>query len=895
MAIEQLQIERSNGHDTEPGLAHSNLGALALVADPEASQLVAMDSIEGLKEGALGGNCLVYEGLNPATEPMIEKRLILGTGKLVFVPSFDGSRPIAFAKGLFEHMSLPPPPDFPEGRVNEQSKVPSLLNLPNYWAFAIGTDAEAKLDGTNLDIRTLDMDHGVLTAGGVVTDSAGRQTDVTYTQFLDMHNPNQAVMRVRFRPHYSGEVTVRTGIDGSLDPGDKDYYKNVEAKQIGDEHSFHSGILYTANSKGDGHQIAIAQQARIYDVDQVLPIRPGFSEARSRRSWQNFTLSVESGKEYEMVTVSSIHTDVDPELQESSGSFPAALAVADIFAPVGDFGQRIEEHTQEWDKLWRKNSIKIVGDDLVQFGLKFNMFHLMAEVGNGSEQYGVGAKIGNAEDGGYNGHTFWDTDIFELPELTTEQRRSFLLFRHSLLPGAREKANKNGFKGAWYPWEAYSPTPPGVSGEGCPEQVYNAAGRLVPIKTLSESIHISADVAFATMKYCRETRDKDFLEQYGAEIVIESARFLASRAQLSDDGQYIYENVTGPDEYHEDVTNNAFTLLMAAHTLQLAEQLMQNGLITDGLLDKLSDLEGITKEALIVDLAHLREVRQNLYIPFDSETLTFSAFDGWDELIHVDLTDDKYRDIKQMDAKILGENPPPTDKSDDELTDDERNPVRRTDVIKQHDTVLALTLLGSQVLDFLPPDVRGQLRQRYGSDDAITQAIYVANYNKYAPQTSDGSSLSPSTTVLAHLKSGGDPDACYQKFRNLVLMDLSPKNTHETEMGLHTANIGASAWVATEGFMGIEAIDSMLHINPRLPSSWAQAERVISYFGQLLRVSIDQAAGKISVVLLDPLKDSIFPIEIEGKRRVLTEQSPHVTLDLVASAKKYVAYENIPA
>src|SRR5690606_18278762 len=148
-----------------------------------------------------------------------------------------------------------------------------------------------------------------------------------------------------------------------------------------------------------------------------------------------------------------------------------------------------------------------------------------------------------------------------------EIARNLLLYRYNTLPGARRKARANGFRGAQYAWESAL-----TGDEVTPTWVPDFTGqKLVRIWTGDIEIHISADVAYAIMQYWRVTCDDQFMRDYGAEIILDTARFWADRAELEEvDGQrqYSYRDVIGPDEYHEHVDNNIYTNRMAQWHLE---------------------------------------------------------------------------------------------------------------------------------------------------------------------------------------------------------------------------------------------------------------------------------------------------------------------------------------
>jgi trehalose/maltose hydrolase-like predicted phosphorylase len=195
----------------------------------------------------------------------------------------------------------------------------------------------------------------------------------------------------------------------------------------------------------------------------------------------------------------------------------------------------------------------------MQRAVRFAVYHLTSAANPEDDRVSIGARALTGD--AYIGHVFWDTEIYLLPFYTAvwpEAARALLMYRFHTLPGARAKAAHFGFKGALYAWESAD-----TGEETTPERVVGADGKLVDILTGRMEHHISADVAYAVWQYWHFTGDDDFFLRAGAEILLDTARFWASRAVTEADGKRHIRHVIGPDEYHEDVDDNAFTNVMA--------------------------------------------------------------------------------------------------------------------------------------------------------------------------------------------------------------------------------------------------------------------------------------------------------------------------------------------
>ncbi|MER3425607.1 MAG: glycoside hydrolase family 65, partial [Nitrospiraceae bacterium] len=183
-------------------------------------------------------------------------------------------------------------------------------------------------------------------------------------------------------------------------------------------------------------------------------------------------------------------------------------------------------------------------DEQAQRTLRFAIYHLVGAGNPNDERASIGARglTGKA----YRGHVFWDTEIYLLPFYAFTHpptARALLMYRYHTLPAAAKKARGLNYDGALYAWESTD-----TGEETTPLSALGPTGQMTNILTGVQEHHISADIAYAVWQYWRATADDDFFVQAGAEIMLETARFWASRARLEADGCYHIREVIGPDE-----------------------------------------------------------------------------------------------------------------------------------------------------------------------------------------------------------------------------------------------------------------------------------------------------------------------------------------------------------
>lgn len=449
-------------------------------------------------------------------------------------------------------------------------------------------------------------------------------------------------------------------------------------------------------------------------------------------------------------------------------------------------------HRRAWRDRWLDADIVVDGDAGSQLALRFALYHLIAAADPESDVASVGAR--GLTGPGYRGHVFWDTEIFVLPFFVwthPETARALLAYRHRTLPAARAKAQRLGYEGALYAWESAD-----TGEETTPEHVVLPDGHRLTILTGIQEHHIAADVAWAVMQYWQVTGDDAFLEEMGAEIVVETARFWASRVTRGEDGRAHICTVIGPDEYHEGVDDNAYTNVMARWNLRTA------GRVCDRLPEVAARL-GVGAE----DRGRWDELAGALVDNFDPETLVYEQFHGFYGLEPV-------RAVDLAPRPFTGEM----------VVGVER--LRRTQIVKQADVVM----LGVLLPDEVGPDAQ------------------AANYAHYEPLTSHGSSLSPAMHALVAARVGR-LDEAQGYFELAGGVDLHNRMGNAAD-GVHIATIGGLWQAAAFGFGGVRADGDTVRLDPRLPPAWDGLAFAVRWRGS--RLGVDVRGDKLEIELDGP-------------------------------------------
>lgn len=656
-----------------------------------------------------------------------------------------------------------------------------LVNFPSWFALRVFLeDEEFTLStGQILDYhRELDMANGLLTRRVTWISPEGRQATIQFERFMNMADVHHAALRFSiFEVKFAGQIHFHAPIPGfvcneryrhwgHVDQGFSDRgfpYLEIETLQT----KIRAGIAQSINIESN-HTVDYQNWNAKWVPTQVM------------------TIPVTPGEKIEGTKHCVIYTNEDV-----TDPIKTAKETALAYRQVG-FNQALNANNEIWNKLWESSNVTIVGDDRADRALRYNLFQVLVAAPRHSDKVSIGAKTLSGY--GYRGHVFWDTEIFILPFLIFTQpkiAKNLLMYRYHTLPGARAKANAQGFKGAMFAWESAA-----TGEEVTPKWVTGPDGELIRIWCGDIEQHITADVVYAINQYWQATGDDGFMEDYGAEIVFSAAQFFASRLEWSPDNQsYHIRDVIGPDEYHEHVDDNAFTNLMAKWVLNYSIQ------VTDWMKEKapekLESLLSILKTTED-EINSWREMGLKIHINRDSEGI-IEQFEG-------------YFDLEFLDQKELE----PRKQSLQSLFGIEG--VQAYQFIKQPDVVMALFLL-----------------KEYFQRDQI-----INNMNYYTPRTdlTYGSSLGPSVqaTLLARY---GDVEEARELFNATLLTDLED-NRGNTEEGIHAASAGAVWQVLVLGFAGLEIKNGKVSINPRLPSGWTKISFQINWKGQKIPFDIIQ-------------------------------------------------------
>lgn len=458
------------------------------------------------------------------------------------------------------------------------------------------------------------------------------------------------------------------------------------------------------------------------------------------------------------------------EVRPGEGDVHHAMDSVHDLAVVGS-DRLLAEHRAAWAKRWENAAVTIAGDHKAELAVRFALFHLLSSAETTGEA-AVGARglTGRA----YRGHVFWDTDVYVLPALTAvlpDAARAIVEYRLSRLAAAREEAYLRGARGARFPWESAD-----KGQEVTPQWYESPEGDKVPIKTGLHEEHIVADVAWSVRHYALWTGDHDFYLGPGGDLIIDTARYWASRIRIDSAGHGHLEGVIGPDEYHEIVDDNAFTNIMARANLRWA-----------------IDVADQRRDADPDEVSSWSDLATRIVDGFDEETRIYEQFAGYSEL----------------EPLLIEEMASPPIAADILLG---RSRVARTQLIKQADVLMLHHLIPDEV-----------------ASDSL-----VPNLDYYLPRTAHGSSLSPAihASLLARSRRADEALAWFRLAARLDLDDL----TGTTAGGIHLATMGGLWQALAFGFLGLRLTPDGVELDPRIPGEWDGIEMSLLVLGSPLKI-----------------------------------------------------------
>jgi trehalose/maltose hydrolase-like predicted phosphorylase len=517
-------------------------------------------------------------------------------------------------------------------------------------------------------------------------------------------------------------------------------------------------------------------------------------------------IDLREGETLVLEKLASLYTSRDDAISEP------VMAARKTITRAPRFDTVMAEHVLAWKHLWRRFDVHIQvaepGFKLnVLMLLRLNMFHLLQAVSPNSMGLDIGVPARGWTGEAYQGHIFWD-ELFIFPFLNyrmPEITRALLMYRYRRLGEARAAARRAGFQGAMFPWQS------GSDGqEETQELNLNPhSHRWVPDNSYLQR-HVGSAIAYNVWQYFQVTRDVEFLQFMGAELILEIARFWSSIATFNDERErYEIRGVMGPDEFHEGypgsstpgLNNNAYTNIMAVWVLCRALDVLD-------LLPDIRRAELMTRLGLSVrEIARWRDISRMMFVPFHDAGI-ISQFEGYEKLAELDWDDyrRRYGNIQRLDLILEAEN-------------DSANCYKLS---KQADVLMLFYLFSAEEL--------GELFARLGYP--FEYETIPRNVTYYDARSSHGSTLS--RVVHAWVLARSDRPRSMSYFAEALQSDVNDIQQGTTAEGVHLGAMAGSVDLVQRVSTGIETTGDVLRLNPRLPKELERLDMRIRYRGHSL-------------------------------------------------------------
>jgi kojibiose phosphorylase len=724
-----------------------------------------------------------------------------------------------------------------------EAETVEIVNLPDPVGFLIYADGEPvaldQMEVTGHE-RVLDMRHGSLVRRTSYRSKKSGLYEYRSLRAFSAADEHIMLMRVYFVALGSDvDILVKSTIDASTLNIRKEmgtevaHYSVVKADQT-------DGVGYLAVKLNDsGRMVAYAtdlsvqtsdsggdeddEDADIVNVDVDVLRTSEFADGKLTESVR---FKARKGMVYTFEKIVSIYTSRDVPPEDARNIRDVTVDALKRSRNTG-FDGMLAAHAGVWEEMWSAADIVIDGDPDAMKALRFNLYHLMIAGSKSDDQVSIAPKALTSS--WYNGHFFWDTELFVLPFFTFTYpgiARNLLMYRYYRLDEARKNARKQNLPGALFPWESAE-----TGEEVTPKTWVNPEGTIIDVHTMEREHHINGDVAYAVYQYYRATADTGFLLNYGAEIILETARFWAGRVIYNDTtGKYEIKDVIGPNEYQECVDNNVYTNYLARWNLRCGILLYTE--ILRGYPDKRKTLcEKIGLKQSEIDA--WRKIADNIEFTVLDDGM-IEEFSGYFEKLDVTIEKWNERGMPVFPDAV------PLERA------------HESQLVKQADVVLLLHLFNE---DF-PSDVR------------------KINLDYYDRRTTHESSLSPSIYSILCTEVG-DVDRAYRYFKYALYGDLSD-NYGNLKHGIHAASLGGVWQAVVFGFAGVRmksrggrGAGEILTVNPRLPENWKRLRFNLCWQG--FKLEFDILVGGVGVFFRSASDDGgdgagvTLPIEVRGR------------------------------
>ena len=779
---------------------------------------------------------LTYSGFEPGDEKLRETLTAVGNGYLGTRGAYESEEasnsyyPGTYNSGIFNKT--------PSMVHDREIWNNDFVNCPNWLPVEFKIGSGEFVSPLSMEIlsycQRLNMREGVMVRDMVVKDQVGRITRIASKRIASMADPNICALKFDLTPlNYSAKITFRSSIDGNVINGGVARYMSLNTQHINRVAGGKAGdgVFLHVETSHSRYQVVMAAKTTVIENGKPLTVVKDVIQDKAKVS-EEMQFNAEENNSYSLEKFVCIRTSLDQQPGDLKDMCLDSLKKTKTFQGV--FGP----HAKSWKALWQKADIRVTGDRFVQRILRLHIYHLLvtASPHNATRDAGMPARGLHGE--AYRGHIFWD-EVYILPFFDSnfpEISKAMLMYRYNRLDAAREYAKENGYTGAMYPWQTADD-----GSEETQEVHYNPDADDWGPDLSRRQRHVSIAVFVNAWRYCSWTGDKSFLRDYGAELMLDIARFWGDIATYEKEtDKYHIDGVMGPDEFHEatpgstehGLRDNAYTNIMVCWLMERSLEILDE--LTPKMRKRVVEKIGLTDG----EIAKWKDMTTKLNVILTDDGI-ISQFDGYMELKELDWEAYRKRfySIHRMDRilKAEGDNPD------------------HYKVAKQADTLMTWYLLE-------PEEVARILTQLgYRVDDPIK--LLKDNYDYYEKRTSHGSTLSKvvHAVISRYIYSS---DVSWDWFMEAMRSDIQDTQGGTTIEGIHTGVMAGTLEVVKQDFAGLNMSSTPMKVDPDLPAHWGEMR--LSFIWQNIWFDLSIESDRVNMTAYHK-GDKIVPVEIFGQ------------------------------
>lgn len=768
---------------------------------------------------------LCYRGVDPSQEALREALCTLGNG--VFATRGAGEErradgvhyPGSYLAGGYNRLV---------SRIVERDvENEDLVNFPNWTPLSFRVDdgpwfGEAEVEYSDYE-QTLYLKEGRLTRSFIVSDTQGRQTRIQTARIVCMHDPHLAGIQFCLQPmNWHGRLRFRAHLDGSVSNDGVARYRELRGDHlvVMDAGGAEDTSWLLVRTKQASLSVSLSARHTLWVDGREMKDRGQAVREGAQTVWRSPELKVAQGQDVRVEKILSLHTSREPAAGDPLGDGQRDLETASAFDGL------LAAHRQRWNELWDRFDVQVEVDPQkeltphpIQRIVRLHTFHLLQTASPLSRSLDSSVPARGWTGESYRGHIFWD-EAYILPFFVSrapEIARSLLLYRYRRLKAARTAAKADGRSGAMFPWQS------GSQGREETQVVHlnPRSGAWDPDHSYLQR-HVNAAIALNVWTYVEQTGDRQFLESYGVEMLVEIARFWSSLCSWNPETErFDIDGVMGPDEFHEaypgveagGLRNNVYTNVMAVWCLKRAAEALDR--LSGPVCERLRARLEVSEE----ERQRWNRIRFSIALPVRPDGILeqFEGYDALDEL-DWDAYRETYGDISRLDRILKAEGDSPD----------------HYKLSKQADLCMLFYFLRPEELRTILSDL----------GYTLTETLVRETIAYYRRRTSHGSTMSH--LVHAAILLPYEPETAWEHYTRALRSDVQDTQGGTTPEGIHTAVMAGTVQYLVAWAAGVHARDGRLYISPRLPTGIRSVRFTFVVTGVALNVWVEGSSIEVA-------------------------------------------------